>query len=159
MRILVSCLLTLAALPAQAVEEGTHPATGLWLTENGKAIVEFAPCDGQVASPLKPRVCGQIVWAANPRDAAGNLKRDVNNPDTSLRDRALCGLTLVGGLEPDSTGKLREGWIYNPRSGSTFGAEAELVSPERLKLRGFLGISLLGKSQVWTRVADNRGGC
>ncbi|MEM9060837.1 MAG: DUF2147 domain-containing protein [Pseudomonadota bacterium] len=158
MRILTVLLIVGLAAPA-AARSVEDDAVGYWLTENGKAIVHFTPCEDGVASAAKPGICGQIVWTENPRDETGALKRDAQNPDEALRDRAICGLPLVGDLKLASGNQLKDGWIYNPRSGDTFGAEAELVSAEKLKLRGFLGISLLGQSQVWTRVKDDRGGC
>lgn len=155
--ILISAFLALISSPSWA--ETAHDATGYWLTENQNAIVQFKQCSGGAASPVKPQICGQIVWTQNPRDEQGKLKRDVNNPDEALRDRSLCGLPLIGDLTPASEAVLEDGWIYNPRSGDTYGAEAELVSADKLKLRGFLGISLLGSNQIWTRVGDDRGGC
>lgn len=144
-RLLTAAMLTLL-LPAAAMAEQENPAHGLWLTENGKAIVEFAPCGTET--------CGKMVWIANPRDAAGQIKRDVNNSDSAMRERPLCGLTLVGGLGP-----AEKGWIYNPRDGETYSVKVTPVSPLELKVRGFLGIELFGSSQTWTRVSSDRGGC
>lgn len=126
-------------------------ADGFWLTENGKAIVRFDSCG--------TKVCGTMVWVANPTDETGDLKRDTNNTDTDQRARPICGLPLLGGLGQAKAGRWEDGWIYNPRDGETYSAEVELVSESKLKVRGFLGISLFGSSQVWTRVSDDRGGC
>jgi uncharacterized protein (DUF2147 family) len=140
--------LLLAPLGAAASSDPVH---GLWLTENGNAIVEFAPCGAET--------CGRMVWVANPRDSAGLLKRDFRNEDADKRERTLCGLPLLGGLDLAKRGAWSGGWIYNPRDGSTYGAEVEVVSQDELKVRGYLGVSLLGSSQTWTRVTDDRGGC
>ncbi len=146
---LIPALMALfAPMMAQA---GEDPAHGLWLTANGKAIIEFAPCGANT--------CGRMVWVANPRDETGALKRDVENDDGAKRDRPLCGLPLLGGLDQAKQGAWTDGWIYNPRDGSTYSAEIEAVSATKLKVRGYLGLPLLGSSQVWTRVADDRGGC
>ena len=127
-------------------------AKGFWLTENNKAIVEFSECGEQ-------KLCGHIVWTANPRDAAGKLKLDVENPNPALRDQPVCGIKLIGDMQPASTTEYKDGWVYNPRSGKTYDARVEVLSNDRLKMRGFLGISLLGSSQTWTRVSDARSGC
>ena len=60
---------------------------------------------------------------------------------------------MAGSLKPvkGSTTKWEDGWIYDPDSGSTYTAEMHLEGPDTLKLRGYLGISLLGQTQVWTR--------
>lgn len=148
MRLKILVMSLALAGPTVAAE---HPSHGYWLTENGNAIVKFEPC-GQ-------KVCGQMVWVANARDAAGDLKRDVKNEDPTARARAICGLPLLGGLDSVKENRLEDGWIYNPRDGETYSVEVELVSVSEMKVRGFLGISLLGSSQVWTRVGDDRGGC
>lgn len=136
------------ATPAWANTDNAH---GLWLTANGKAIVEMAPCGSQT--------CGRMVWVANPRDAGGKLKLDVNNEDPVKQARPICGMQLIGGMKLSGTGIWKNGWIYNPRNGKTYGAEIKAVSAAKLKVRGYLGISLLGESQTWTRVFDKRGGC
>ena len=140
--------LALCALPfaAQAETSATH---GYWLTENGKAIVQFAPCGGET--------CGKMVWISKPRDASGKLKLDVKNSDNAKRTRPLCGLTLVGGLKDSDAGQ--NGWIYNPRDGSTYSVNVEALSAKQLKVRGYVGVKLFGSSQVWTRVPSDRGGC
>ena len=43
--------------------------------------------------------------------------------------------------------------------GATYSAEIRAVSASELEVRGYLGVPVLGKSQIWTRVGDDRGGC
>lgn len=134
------------ALPdaGRALQPSGDPAHGYWLTENGKGIVRFAPCGD--------KTCGDMVWIADPYDETGRPKRDAQN-------REMCGLRLVGELEQAGTGKWESGWIYNPRSGETFSAEVRTVSQDQLRVRGYLGVRLLGQTQTWTRVDSDRGGC
>lgn len=141
----------LTCVPFGATADGISPK-GYWLTENGKAIVEFSECDGA-------NLCGHIVWTENPRDASGKLKLDVENPDPKLRSQPVCGIRLIGAMRPISATRFGDGWVYNPRSGDTYSAEVQVLSVDQLKMRGYLGISLLGSSQTWTRVKDDRGGC
>jgi uncharacterized protein (DUF2147 family) len=141
----------LLATPLAAGAAPSETAHGYWLTENRKAIVQIAPCGGDT--------CGRMVWVENPLDASGKPKRDDKNADAAKRARTICGLELVGGLVRTDDGKWSDGWLYNPRNGETYSAEIRPLSPFELEVRGFLGVSLLGKSQVWTRVGDDRGGC
>ena len=140
----------LAVAPLHAHAEG-DPAHGYWLTENGKAIVEFAPCGS--------KVCGRMVWVANPNDANGELKLDIKNESPEMRDRPICGLQLVGDLSREDPGAWSEGWIYSPKDGGTYSAKIEALSETQLEVRGYLGLSIFGQSQVWTRVENDRGGC
>lgn len=142
----------LSATPLAAVAElPTDTAHGYWLTENRKAIVEIAPCGGDT--------CGRMVWVENPLDASGQPKRDESNADAAKRARPICGLELVGGLNKSGDGTWSDGWLYNPRNGEMYSAEIRALSPSKLEVRGYLGVSVLGKSQIWTRVGDDRGGC
>jgi len=57
---------------------------------------------------------------------------------------------LVWHLVPDD-GEYVDGYVYNPRNGETYRMKAEATGKTTLKVRGYLGISLLGQSQIWTR--------
>ncbi len=145
-RIVTALMVSLVGLPVLA-----DPVSGYWLTENKKAIIRINPCDDSV--------CGTMVWMANPHDEAGARKLDVNNDDPVLKGRTICGLPMVGGMSLRRSGVWADGWIYNPRDGATYSAELSSVSDDALKVRGYLGLPLLGRSQIWTRVEGNRGGC
>ncbi|MEM7481012.1 MAG: DUF2147 domain-containing protein [Acidobacteriota bacterium] len=105
---------------------------------------------------------GRIVWLEKPRyragdrgGMAGQTKIDRENPDPQLRDRPLLGLKILDGFEFDGEGTWGGAQIYDPDSGKTYRSKAWLEGPDRLGLRGYLGISLLGRNTVWTRVQDS----
>ena len=129
----------------------TDPVFGRWLVEGGEAVVEIAPCGDQA--------CGRLVWLQNPWAAGGGPKRDAKNPDPSARSRTLCGLRLISGLERGEDGAWEDGEIYSARDGRTYGVEITPDGPDRLNVRGYLGISLLGGSQTWVREDGRRGSC
>ena len=56
------------------------------------AAVQIFDCSGQL--------CGRIIWLRKARDTAGRLARDDKNPDPVFRQRPLCGLTILQGLQP-----------------------------------------------------------
>jgi uncharacterized protein (DUF2147 family) len=86
---------------------------------------------------------GILSWSSDP-------KKDVNNKDPKLRDRSLVGIVLMWHLRYDD-GEYVDGYVYNPEDGATYRMKSEVLSPESLKIRGYLGISLLGQSKVWSR--------
>ncbi len=43
------------------------------------------------------------------------------------------------------------GKIYDPESGKTYKCKLTLIDPNRLEVRGFIGFSLLGRTEVWTK--------
>ena len=141
-----------AALALAAPERASaDPAFGFWLVENRRAIVEIHAC-GEAA-------CGRLAWLMEPHEADGRPKTDMNNPDPALRSRTLCGLPLIRGLAREEPGAWAGGEIYNARDGSVYGVRLGLEAADRLEVRGFLGISLFGRSQIWSRAGGDRGGC
>lgn len=68
----------------------------------------------------------------------------------------MIGLPLVWGMKRTDEGKYKNGNILDPRDGSVYSAELEL-SPDGQKLfvRGYLGLSLLGQTRTWTRLPDD----
>ncbi|MGO9836106.1 MAG: DUF2147 domain-containing protein [Polyangiaceae bacterium] len=77
-------------------------------------------------------------------------KKDANNKDPKLRDRPLVGIVLMWHLRYED-GEYVDGYVYNPEDGGTYRLKAEVLSPESLKIRGYLGISLLGQTKTWLR--------
>lgn len=61
------------------------------------------------------------------------------------------GVVLLRDMEPNGN-EWSGGNIIDPKSGRTYRCKMELDGPNRLRVRGFLGISLLGRTQVWERV-------
>jgi uncharacterized protein (DUF2147 family) len=71
------------------------------------------------------------------------------------RGRPVLGLALIKGMQ--RSGNLYEnGTIMDPRDGSVYKAKMTLSQDGKtLEVRGFLGFSLLGRSQYWNRLPDN----
>jgi uncharacterized protein (DUF2147 family) len=86
---------------------------------------------------------GVMTWAAAP-------KKDVHNKDPKLRDRPLVGAVLMWHLRYDD-GEYVDGYVYNPEDGGTYRMNAEVLGPDTLKVRGYLGISLFGQTKIWSR--------
>ena len=104
-------------------------------------------------------LCGHVVWLRTPRDGAGYPKRDAMNPNAALRDRPLCGLTVLDGLlpVPGETGRWAAGSFYDPRTGRGYGLMATLLSTDVLVARVYVGMPFLGQNQTLRRVQRARG--
>jgi uncharacterized protein (DUF2147 family)/peptidoglycan/LPS O-acetylase OafA/YrhL len=152
-RILPLTLVVLLAPGVAAAAAPTPSPVGLWYAEGGAAQVEIAPCD--------EALCGRIVWLRSPLDEHGCELTDRFNPDRSLQARPLVGLEILGGLEPvaDDGSAWGEGRIYDPTSGTTYRCTVRLDGPDRLRVRGYYGIELLGRTTTWIRVGSERRAC
>ena len=72
-----------------------------------------------------------MVWLLRPRTPAGQPDLDHLNPDPSLRQRHLCGLTIIWGLQPDGPSRWTGGWLYDPKDGVTYDVTAELTASNK----------------------------
>jgi len=86
-----------------------------------------------------------------PNEANGLPKLDISNPDATLRSRPKLSLELLKDFTFDGNDVYENGSIYDPKSGKTYRCKLTLNGDE-LKVRGFIGISLLGRTEKWTRV-------
>jgi|SRR5690242_4184349 uncharacterized protein (DUF2147 family) len=130
---LISCIGALAivlfAAPASATAE--NDPIGMWSTENGHGVIAIAQCGDAL--------CGRIVGID--RAPADPMPTDVNG-------RSQCGLTIITDEKPRGDGTWI-GQITDPRDGDTYQAKLWLDQSGNLNLRGFIGIPLLGSTQIW----------
>ncbi len=88
---------------------------------------------------------GKIVWNKTPG------KKDVENPDPKLRSREILGSVILKNFTFNGT-SWEDGTIYDPHSGKTYSCILKTRDQHKvLDIRGFVGISMLGKTSTWTR--------
>jgi|HubBroStandDraft_5_1064220.scaffolds.fasta_scaffold64002_2 uncharacterized protein (DUF2147 family) len=75
---------------------------------------------------------------------------DIHNPDPGERSRALCGLKIGSGFTLRDPGHASGGMLYDPKTGKTYHGMMT-AEAANLELRGYVGISLFGRSETWTR--------
>lgn len=123
----------------------SNAVVGVWETGNGKARVKI---DRQ-----GEKFHGKIVWLREPLNDEGKPKVDKNNPDESLRTKPLLGYSLLKDFTFSADDKQWQGGtIYDPESGSTYSCTMQLKDENTLEVRGFIGVSLFGKTDTWKRV-------
>lgn len=68
------------------------------------------------------------------------------------KNKPLIGLEILWGLKKESENKWSGGEIMDPKKGKVYSCKMELMDDgKKLKVRGFLGFSLLGRTQIWER--------
>lgn len=115
---------------------------GRWLTESGNLEVEIAPCE--------QRLCGTVVRVLGNRSML-----DPNAAMEPVDTRPALGMKILTDFTPSADGEW-EGQIYNRENGKTYSCVMALASPDQLKIHGYRGIRLFGKTQVWRRVSAKR---
>ncbi len=103
--------------------------TGTWIMENGKVTVKISPCG--------PNLCGTIVALKKPLDKSGKPKVDKENPNASLRNRPIIGITVLSNMVPQSDNKWA-GKIYNADDGYTYTSYMKL-NGDTIKVKGCFG--------------------
>ncbi|MDE7149693.1 MAG: DUF2147 domain-containing protein [Bacteroidales bacterium] len=95
----------------------------------------------------------QVVWMKNPDMPDGSPKLDFNNPDPALRTVRADQIKMMTGLEYNPKKQEWEhGKVYNPINGKMYKGYMTFVNDTKLKVRGYLGFSMLGRTMYWTKV-------
>jgi len=124
---------------------------GKWLNGKQTAHVEIYKAEG--------KYYGKIIWLKEPvypaddkKGMAGKQKVDRENPDAAKRNQPILGLAILRDFVFVKDGLWENGMIYDPENGKDYKCKMTLESPDVLNVRGFIGISLLGRTDTWTRV-------
>ena len=121
---------------------------GKWLNQEGTSHIQiFKATNGSFAG----KYFGKIVWLKEPLKN-GKPKVDDLNPDPKKHSVPLLGLQILKNFVYDADDKeWEDGTIYDPKNGKTYSCIMTL-SGNNLNVRGYVGISMLGRTGVWTRV-------
>ena len=130
------CVFSVSAQKADAI-------AGKWLNASGEGQVQIYKRANQYF--------GRLIWLKFPNDATGKAKSDAHNPDVSLRSRPELGIELLKNFVFNGENVYEDGTIYDPKSGKTYSCKMTL-NGDVLKIRGYIGISLFGRSENWTRL-------
>jgi uncharacterized protein (DUF2147 family) len=115
---------------------------GVWLT-SGKE-----PAKIQVYRS-GDKYYGKIMWLKFPEES-GMPRLDSKNPDKSKRNQKIIGMLILKNFRFDDD-EWNDGKIYDPESGKTYSCNMSLTDNKTLKVRGFIGISLIGRTETWVR--------
>ena len=138
----IPAFVTMLVFPAYS-QTKADDIIGVWLTSGKEpAKIQIYKSDG--------KFYGKIIWLKNPIEN-GKQKVDANNPDEAKRNNPIIGLVLLTGFKFDGDEEWNGGDIYDPESGRIYRSYMYLKNKNTLKVRGYVGISLFGRTESWTR--------
>ena len=144
--LIVACFIVFLANSALTASIADNPdaVVGVWKTGDGNAIVRiYKNAD---------KYQGKIVWLKEPNDPeTGKPKLDKNNSTETLQNRPLIGLLNIYGFKFIEKNLWDEGNIYDPKSGNTYSCTIKMLNANTLEVRGYIGVSLIGRTDVWTK--------
>lgn len=119
-------------------------AAGVWKniddeTKQAKALI-------QISESASGELSGKIVKLLHKPDAI------CDKCEGDLKDKPVNGMTILWNLKKDGDNAWAGGKILDPKSGKVYSAKMKLIDGgKKLEVRGFMGVSLLGRSQIWER--------
>jgi uncharacterized protein (DUF2147 family) len=146
----LSFLIFLCLSSAPSYSMSSTMISGLWWNQGKSAQIEIYESAGHIF--------GKIVFLKEPvyptddtQSMAGLPKIDRNNPDPLKRKQPLLGLQILSSFLQTGDRTWEEGFIYDPKNGKTYRCKMTLDNADTLSVRGFIGFSLLGRTETWTR--------
>jgi uncharacterized protein (DUF2147 family) len=139
--LLVVALLVMSGLPAMAAEKPGDAVLGKWWFPKKNGRFEIKKANGIYT--------GRVIAYDDPEAL------DKHNPDPELAKRKFIGIEMLSNFQYDSAkNQWSEGTIYDGNSGKTYSCTLwfEDGKPNELRGRGYVGISLLGRTEVFQRV-------
>jgi uncharacterized protein (DUF2147 family) len=133
------CCLAFAILFFAAGSVSHAQSTGVignWKTPLGSTI-HFDHCGQQI--------CAWILFVS----PSAPSNKDIHNPDSSLHDRALCGMKIGSGFTLNSPTTASGGLLYDPKTGRTYHSKLAINSGN-LIVHGYYGVAFLSGSETWT---------
>ena len=124
-------LLGAALIMGSAQAAAARSPVGTWFTEDKGGVVQIRACGADL--------CGIIVGLTP--DPDGRLPRD-------FQGGPQCRRLLLNDLRAGDDGRWH-GTVTNPQDGRTYDADVWVGDDGKMRLRGYIGIPLLGSTQVW----------
>lgn len=137
-----SLLLLFTAISFSGFSQTADAILGQWVNSSGEAHIEIYK--------KSDKYFGKIVWLKEPKDEKGNVKTDFKNPSDNLKTRPILGMEMLENFVYDD-GKWTDGKIYDPKSGKTYSCNMNIKKNGELNVRGYIGISLIGRTDTWKR--------
>ena len=151
-------ILALSVLLTGIVQADKSDILGLWKSlpsEKGYSHIKI--------EKVGKKYFGTVVYLSKPKyeekdgvDLVGKEKLDRNNPEKSKQKNPIIGLQLLKNFEYDGDNEWDDGTIYDPNNGKTYKCVIKNKVKDKLYVRGYIGLPIIGRTTTWTRVAPEK---
>jgi uncharacterized protein (DUF2147 family) len=110
-------------------------------TGEAKSIVEVYEKSGKIYGKVV-----EILRAEHKKDICSKCEGVEKN-------KPILGMIIINGLKKEDS-EYNGGTVLDPENGKKYKCYITLESADKLKLRGYIGLSIMGRTQIWTRVKN-----
>ncbi len=111
---------------------------GTYMTDKNEGMVEITKRDN--------KFFGKLLWTKT------EGKLDTNNPDVKQQSQPLRGKEILKSFDFNGSDLWHNGTIYDPKNGKTYSCKITRDEKGNLSVRGFIGVSLIGRTTLWIKV-------
>jgi len=143
--VVVFLFLVTSAVTGSAQTYKADDIVGVWLNQEATGKIQIYK-EGE-------KYFGKLIWLREPNDkVTGKPRTDIENPDEKLKTVPLVGLVNLKNFVFNGKDEWSKGTIYDPKNGKTYSCYIQFDDkPNTLKIRGYMGVSLLGRNTFWTK--------
>jgi uncharacterized protein (DUF2147 family) len=140
----VFALTMVAALTSSAAWADNASPAGLWrnvdeVSGKPRALIRITESNGTLQGKIE-----KVFLAPNESPTCTKC-------EGALKNAPVIGLVILSGLKKDGA-EYTSGQILDPDSGKIYSSKIQLTDGgKKLNVRGYIGVSLLGRSQTWQR--------
>ncbi|MEZ0171217.1 DUF2147 domain-containing protein [Microvirga sp. TS319] len=140
----VVALTMVAALTSSAARADNASPVGLWrnvddVSGKPRALVRITEANGTLQGKIE-----KVFLAPNESPTCTKC-------EGALKNAPVIGLVILSGLKEDGA-EYTGGQILDPDSGKVYSSKIHLTDGgKKLNVRGYIGVSMLGRSQMWVR--------
>lgn len=137
-------LLFISVVSFASAQDNKDAIIGSWKNGEGTGIIQIYKNGDKYQ--------GKLIWLKEPVDPeTGKPKLDKKHPDEKNHSRPLIGLVNMWGFKYTANNEWTGGKIYDPKNGKTYSCKISMENNDKINVRGYIGVSLIGRTDVWTR--------